>query len=107
MPDSEQTGTETQVPDEMLRAELAADLGIAPQELDADTSLLTLGLDSMRLMAWMHRLRKRGHKVRLKELYQQPTLSGWSRLLRRYPVRLPPEQDFPPCHASTGLADND
>ncbi|MEX9562880.1 amino acid adenylation domain-containing protein [Morganella morganii] len=97
MPDSEQTGTETQVPDEMLRAELAADLGIAPQELDADTSLLTLGLDSMRLMAWMHRLRKRGHKVRLKELYQQPTLSGWSRLLRRYPVRPPQEQDFPPA----------
>ncbi|EPX2511227.1 TPA: amino acid adenylation domain-containing protein [Pseudomonas aeruginosa] len=95
MLDSGQTGMETQALDEKLRAEIAADLGIAPQELDADTSLLTLGLDSMRLMAWMHRLRKQGHRVKLKELYQQPTLTGWSQLLRKYPAKLVPAQDLP------------
>ena len=54
---------------EGLREEVAVDLGMPAQQLDADVSFLKLGLDSMRLMAWMHRLRKRGHKVKLRELY--------------------------------------
>lgn len=77
---------ETQQVDEALRQEVAADLGMPPDELDADASFLKLGLDSMRLMAWMHRLRKRGHKVKLRDLYQQPTLRGWSQLLRERPA---------------------
>jgi len=72
--------------DESLRAEISADLGMSPLQLDDDASFLTLGLDSMRLMAWMHRLRKRGHKVKLRELYEQPTLRGWCRLLRERPT---------------------
>ncbi|MDR0701381.1 MAG: amino acid adenylation domain-containing protein [Azoarcus sp.] len=72
--------------DETLREEVAADFGIPAQQLDADASFLALGLDSMRFMAWMHRLRKRGHRVKLQDLYRQPTLRGWSRLLREYPA---------------------
>ncbi|WP_211090202.1 non-ribosomal peptide synthetase [Pseudothauera nasutitermitis] len=72
--------------DEDLRAEMAADLGMPAAQLEADASFLKLGLDSMRLMAWLHRLRKRGHKVKLRDLYQQPTLEGWSRLLRESPA---------------------
>lgn len=69
--------------DETLRDEVAADLDIPAERLDGDASLLQLGMDSMRLMAWLNRLRKRGHKVTLRELYGEPTLTGWTDLLRR------------------------
>ncbi|CAE6702258.1 D-alanine--D-alanyl carrier protein ligase [Xanthomonas arboricola pv. corylina] len=68
--------------DETLHAELAADLGIPAAHLDAHASLIQLGMDSMHLMAWLNRLRQRGHKVTLRELYAEPTSAGWSRLLR-------------------------
>ncbi|WIX27164.1 phosphopantetheine-binding protein [Xanthomonas arboricola pv. corylina] len=50
--------------------------------MDAHASLIQLGMDSMHLMAWLNRLRQRGHKVTLRELYAEPTSAGWSRLLR-------------------------
>lgn len=71
--------------DDSLREEISADLGIDPGQLDENTSFLELGLDSMRLMAWMHRLRKHGHKVTLRALYEQPSLKGWRRLLHEHP----------------------
>ena len=90
-----------------LREEIAANLGMPGEQLDADASLLKLGMDSMRLMAWMHRLRKRGHKVKLRDLYQQPTLRGWSQLLHGSPAmasaaRTTPEK--PESAASPALA---
>ncbi|WP_439098811.1 AMP-binding protein [Allochromatium vinosum] len=69
--------------DEALRAEIAADLGVPSTRLDGHTSLIQLGMDSMRLMAWLNRLRKRGHTVTLRELYDAPTLAGWTGLLQR------------------------
>jgi yersiniabactin nonribosomal peptide synthetase len=69
--------------DEALRRELAGALRIAPEQLDAHASLLQLGLDSMHLMAWVNRLRSRGHRLTLRELYREPTLAGWSSLLSR------------------------
>ncbi|MCX8963169.1 amino acid adenylation domain-containing protein [Erwinia psidii] len=69
-----------------LRQELASDLRIPAKTLAAGDSLLKLGLDSIRMMAWLHRLRKRGHRIKLKDLYQQPTLAGWSRLLADNPA---------------------
>ncbi|MEW5290010.1 amino acid adenylation domain-containing protein [Erwinia papayae] len=71
---------------EALRLELAAELGLSPQALAADDSLLERGLDSIKLMDWLHRLRKRGHRIRLKDLYQQPSVAGWSRLLADHPA---------------------
>ncbi|KGR93054.1 non-ribosomal peptide synthetase [Burkholderia sp. ABCPW 111] len=70
-----------------LAAELAADLSVEPERLDADANLLQLGLDSMRLMAWLNRLRSRGHTLTLRELYREPTLAGWLALMRRSPAR--------------------
>ncbi|MFD2404649.1 phosphopantetheine-binding protein [Azorhizophilus paspali] len=64
-----------------LCEDIAKDLGITVEQLDVDDNFLKLGMDSMRLMAWMHRLRKRGYKIKLRDLYQQPTLRGWSQLL--------------------------
>lgn len=69
--------------DQSLRDELSAELGLAPEQLDAQASLLQLGLDSMHLMAWLNRLRSRGHPLTLRELYREPTLAGWSKLLQR------------------------
>lgn len=69
--------------DEALRAEIAADLRVPLTRLDGHTSLIQLGMDSMRLMAWLNRLRKRGHKVTLRELYDASTLAGWAGLLQR------------------------
>lgn len=69
-----------------LREEIAADLGMPAEQLDADANLLKWGMDSMRLMAWMHRLRKRGYRIKLRDLYQQPTLHGWCRLLDDGPI---------------------
>lgn len=57
------------LPDEALRLELAKDLGIPAHSLAAGDSLLERGMDSIRLMAWLHRLRKRGHRIKLKQLY--------------------------------------
>ncbi len=83
--DVEQTAVPRAVPsmDEALRNEIAADLGVACTRLDEHANLLQLGMDSMRLMAWLNRLRKRGHEVTLRELYDEPTLAGWVELLRR------------------------
>ncbi|WP_207004795.1 non-ribosomal peptide synthetase, partial [Trinickia mobilis] len=69
--------------DDALHRELAAELGIAPRDLDPRASLLQLGLDSMHLMAWLNRLRSRGHRLTLRELYREPTLAGWSALVAR------------------------
>src|SRR6218665_105360 len=66
-----------------LRDELAADLDIPVAQLDEHTSLIQLGMDSMHLMAWLNRLRQRGHEVTLRQLYGEPTPAGWSRLLQQ------------------------
>lgn len=70
------------VDSDSLRQELARELRMAPGQLDAQASLLQLGLDSMHLMAWLNRLRSRGYHLTLRDLYREPTLAGWSRLLQ-------------------------
>ena len=65
-----------------LRQELARELRLSPGQLDAQASLLQLGLDSMHLMAWLNRLRSHGYRLTLRDLYREPTLAGWSRLLQ-------------------------
>lgn len=72
---------------ESLRAALAADLRVSPEQLGADSNLLELGLDSMRLMACLNRLRSWGYTLTMRELYREPTLAGWLKLMRRSPAR--------------------
>ncbi|TYZ55448.1 hypothetical protein C2I33_07725 [Ralstonia solanacearum] len=63
---------------ESLRAALAADLRVSPEQLGADSNLLELGLDSMRLMACLNRLRSCGYTLTMRELYREPTLAAGS-----------------------------
>lgn len=46
-----------------------------------DDNLLDLGLDSIRLMALVERLRADGHEVSFVDLAEAPTLAAWSALL--------------------------
>lgn len=64
-----------------LHQALATDLRLDPARLGNDDNLLRLGMDSMQLMAWVNRLRTRGYRVRLRDLYHTPTLAGWLQLL--------------------------
>ena len=75
--------------DASLRDALAADLRVSAAQLDDDASLLQLGLDSMRLMGWLNRMRAAGYTLTLRELYGEPTLAGWRKLIRRAPARAP------------------
>lgn len=93
--------------DEALRAEMAADLGMPAAALADDASFLKLGLDSMRLMAWLHRLRKRGHKVKLRDLYENPTLAGWTGLLGKPQPASAAAPAATPCPAWPTMADGE
>jgi len=68
--------------DPSLHAELAAELALTPALLATDANLLQLGLDSMRMMAWQNRLHARGYALSLRQLYQAPSVVGWSQLCR-------------------------
>ena len=64
-----------------LRDALAADLGIPSTDLADDANLLELGFDSLRLMAWLNRLRGQGARMTLRQLFADPTPAGWARLI--------------------------
>ena len=68
---------------ENLRNGLLASLDLRPEDLAADTNLLQLGLDSIDMMAWLGKLRAHGFDLTILDLYQQPTLAGWSSILTR------------------------
>lgn len=64
-----------------LKLWLAAELHHPSTEIDDETNLLMLGLDSLRAMECVNRLRVAGHCVTLKQLLANPSLSGWSCLI--------------------------
>ncbi|HVJ90230.1 MAG TPA: phosphopantetheine-binding protein [Labilithrix sp.] len=59
---------------EALSAEIAALIEVDASELSPDDSLLDWGLDSLRLMTILERLRASGIEVAFVELAEQPTL---------------------------------
>ena len=63
---------------ETLRTQLADLLDDVPADED---SLPDLGLDSIRLMTVVQRLRAAGHDVAFADLAEEPTLAAWSRVL--------------------------
>lgn len=65
---------------EALRIEVADLVGgpVADEE-----NLLDAGLDSIRLMTLVERLRADGHEVSFVDLAEQPTLAAWTTLLER------------------------
>ncbi|WP_423192089.1 amino acid adenylation domain-containing protein [Cupriavidus sp. H18C2] len=96
--------TDPSAPDgpDWLPEALAADLRLPVTAIGAHDSLLELGMDSMRMLAWLNRLRARGHSVRLRDLYGRPTLAGWRALLSDPPARagprLPETHSLPTMH---------
>ncbi|SFU58318.1 non-ribosomal peptide synthetase [Xenorhabdus koppenhoeferi] len=65
--------------------------------LGDNDDLIRNGLDSMQIMALLNQLRRKGHRVTLRELYQNPTLHAWSQLLQRHaPVSQAVSQDTTP-----------
>jgi len=66
---------------EALVAEIAALIEIDGAELPAEGSLLDYGLDSVRLMSLVERLRADGLEVGFEELAEEPTLGGFARRL--------------------------
>ncbi|WLE62949.1 amino acid adenylation domain-containing protein [Burkholderia plantarii] len=99
-PDSAAAAPRTRLDGDSLRAALAAELGIDAAELGDDTSLLELGFDSMRLMAWLNRLRSDGYALTMRDLYREPTPAGWRQLLQHTPAP-PAEPDPAPRHWPT------
>ncbi|WP_019630446.1 phosphopantetheine-binding protein [Actinomadura atramentaria] len=64
-----------------LRAEVAATLGVPPDELAPDGNLMDAGLDSIRVMMLIERWREEGARVGFAELAEIPTLEGWHAVL--------------------------
>ena len=58
--------------------EVAELLEVAPAELGADDSLLDFGLDSIRLMSLVERLRAAGVAVSFDQLAESPTLRNFA-----------------------------
>jgi aryl carrier-like protein len=64
-----------------LRLDVAAILGVAPQSVAVDVSLLEQGLDSIRLMTLVERWRAQGASLTFADLAGCPTLSEWAELV--------------------------
>jgi aryl carrier-like protein len=65
---------------DVLRRDIADALQIAPGEIDGDTNLVALGLDSVKMIAVSGLLRRHGLRVRFSQMVEDPTLEGWWRL---------------------------
>jgi bifunctional isochorismate lyase/aryl carrier protein len=63
-----------------LRAEVR---GLLDEPVADTDSLLDAGLDSIRLMTVVQRLREAGHDVSFVDLAEEPTLAAWTTLLER------------------------
>lgn len=66
---------------EHLRASVADVLGVDGATLRDDEPLPDQGLDSIRLMAVVERLRARGVDVTFSDLAERPTLGDWTKWL--------------------------
>ena len=64
-----------------VRSDIAAQLGIDAAQIDDATDLISLGLDSIRMMKLAGGWRKRGHDVNFAALAEVPTVQAWSGLL--------------------------
>ncbi|GAA4918305.1 aryl carrier-like protein [Actinomycetospora succinea] len=64
-----------------LRADIAAALGEAPEDVGDDDDLMDLGLDSIRLMSLVEAWRaETGAEIGFVDLAEEPTVAAWSRL---------------------------
>ncbi|MFB6394136.1 amino acid adenylation domain-containing protein [Polymorphospora lycopeni] len=83
-----------------VRAEVAAALGVAADELTAEADLFGLGLDSLALIRLVSRWRQAGHQVTFEQLADEPTISGWLAVLTATTSTEPPATDAIPAPAA-------
>ncbi|MXP22000.1 amino acid adenylation domain-containing protein [Gordonia sp. HNM0687] len=60
---------------------IADALGIPCDEIGDDADLISLGLDSIRMMKIAGGWRKRGHRLNFAQLAAEPTVDAWARML--------------------------
>jgi len=84
-----------------IRAQVADALGIDASEIDDDVDLVSLGLDSLRLMTLTNSWRKAGIKVHFSALVLDPTVAAISQILETAPRRQPKAQRSQPEPAAT------
>lgn len=80
---------------QQLRELLLQELNVAPQQLQEESNLIQAGLDSIRLMRWLHWFRKKGYRLTLRELYAAPTLAAWRQLMRSRSGEKPDDASSP------------
>ncbi|NNH73190.1 isochorismatase [Nocardia uniformis] len=62
--------------------EVAAALGVSPDELTVETNLLDAGLDSVRIMSLVEKWRAAGHEhIDFPTLASDPVLGSWLEVL--------------------------
>jgi mycobactin phenyloxazoline synthetase len=64
-----------------IKATVADLIGIAPQEISDVDDLITLGLDSIRMMTLAGGWRKRGSRITFAQLAAEPSVQSWHALL--------------------------
>ena len=62
---------------EAVRADIAAELYLEPEEVPEAGNLFDEGLDSVRLLGLVAQWREHGATVSFAELAERPTLSAW------------------------------
>lgn len=68
---------------DVVRADIAEELYLEPDEVSGNDNLFTAGLDSVRLLGLVERWRELGAEVTFAALAEQPTLDAWWAMLRR------------------------
>jgi bifunctional isochorismate lyase/aryl carrier protein len=66
---------------DQVRADIAEQLYLSPEELVDDTNLLDSGLDSVRILGLVERWREAGAQVSFIDLVERPTFADWTALL--------------------------
>lgn len=83
-----------------VRDEVAALLGISPDDVDPDADLIASGLDSIRMMSLSGRWRKQGINVGFAALAANPTVAAWIDLVAEHAPEAPVEAAAPAVDAA-------
>ncbi|WKG01538.1 amino acid adenylation domain-containing protein [Mycolicibacterium sp. HK-90] len=85
-----------------VRDEVAALLGVSPDDVDPQADLIASGLDSIRMMSLSGRWRKQGINVGFAALAANPTVAAWIDLVAEHAPDAPAED---PVADTTGSGD--
>ncbi|ASR42332.1 phosphopantetheine-binding protein [Luteimonas sp. S4-F44] len=65
-----------------MRADIARQLGEAPEDIGDDDNLMDLGLDSMRVLGLVMKWGESGLPLEFSHLAEHTTLAGWWRVVQ-------------------------